>query len=323
MTLAMVAKITFAKAHGRAEIVVRKPNAVKIDSSWKMLTDTASIILPRNVSYFDKHQIRDVFKNGDPVLIELGYNGNYVKEFSGYITRVSAGIPIVIECEDEMYKLKRIPVNISLRKTTLPKLLKQIVPGYEINALEIEMGAQRFSNVTVSAVLEYLKQDYALYSYMKNGVLLVGKIYQDDSNDDNIELHLEKNVVDNALNYKNEEDVIIKIKAISTLFTGDKIEVTVGDDDGEIRQLSYYGIKLKEELKKLAEADLKKYKVDGYDGSVETFGIPFIKHGDKINLKSDLYPDRSGLYYVEKVQTIFDDSPQYHRTVTLGEKVTA
>lgn len=320
-TFAMVARITFGAAHGRDVIVVRKPNAVKVKGSWKMLTDTASIILPRNVTYFDKHKPKEVFQNGDPVLIELGYNGIYQKEFEGYVTRVSAGIPIVIECQDEMWKLKRLPVNISLPKTSLKDLLQAIAPTYDIDALEIEIGAQRFSKTTVAQVLEYLKQDYSLYSYMKEKQLVVGKIYQDDTGDP-VELHLEKNIVDNALNYKRKEDVLIKINAVSTLSNGTKIQVTVGDDDGEERQLSYFGIILKADLTILAQADLKKYKVDGYDGSVETFGIPFIKHGDKVDLQSDLYPDRAGIYYVESVETTFDDSPQYHRDVTLGELVT-
>lgn len=318
----MVARLTFPKSHGRDTILILKPNAVKIESSWKMLSDTASIRLARNVSYFDKLNVNEVFRAGDPVTIELGYNGFYVKEFEGYITRVSAGIPIIIECEDEMYKVKQIPVNISLKKTTLQNLLETIVPGYSMDALEIEIGAQRFAKTTVGKVLEYLKQDYSLYSYMKDQQLVVGKIYQDDTNNP-ITLHLEKDVAENALNYLKKEDVNIKITAVSTLVDGKKVKITIGDKDGEERQLSYYGIELEAELTKLAEADLKKYKVDGYDGSIETFGDPFIKHGDKINLKSDLYPDREGLYYVEAVTTTFDDSPMYHRDVTLGEKVSA
>ncbi len=322
-TLTMNARIKFAASNGRDELVIRKPNSVRIESGWKLLTDTASIVLPRNVNYFDKYNVREVFRSGDPVTIELGYNGQYVLEFSGYIKRISAGIPIVIECEDEMYHLKRMPVNISLAKTTLENLLKKIVPGYDINALEVDLGAQRHASTTVSQVLDFLKQEYSLYSYMKGKQLVCGKVYQDDSDIEPVKLHLEKNIVSNALNYKRAEDVMIKIEAISTLSSGKKISVTVGDDVGELRQLSYYNIDVEAELIKLAETDLKKYKVDGYDGGVTTFGIPYIQHGYKVALQSDLYPDRAGVYYVEEVVTVFDDSPRYHREVKLGEKVTA
>jgi hypothetical protein len=330
MALAMTARITFLETDNRKHVVISKPNAVNIESGWKMLTDRATIVLPRNIPYFskhkpyfNKHKVNEVFKKGDPVVIELGYNGfNYV-EFIGYISRVSADIPIKIECEDEMYQLKKIPVNISLQKTSLKQLLETIAPGYDIDALEVEIGAQRFPKTTVAKVLDYLQKDYSLFSYMKGKQLVCGKIYADDSDQEPIRLHLEKNVVSNELNYKNKEDVIIRINAVSTLPNGTKIEVFVGDEDGEERQLSYYGIEIEAELEKLAKEDLKKYKVDGFDGSIKMFGYPKVDHGQKVELTSNLYPDRNGIYYVERTQIDFDDSPQFRRTIQLGDKVTA
>lgn len=323
MVLAMVSKITFPATEYREELILKKINAVRIESGWKMLTDTATITFARNVPYFNRHKVKETFRKGDPVKIELGYNGNYVTEFEGYISHVSADIPIVIKCEDEMYQLKKLPVNISLPATSLKKLLQTILPGYEIDALEVEIGPQRFPKTTVAKVLEKLKDDYSLYSYMKGKQLVCGKIYADDSALAPIKLHLEKNVVNNDLNYKNKEDVLIRINAVSTLKNGDKIEVKVGDESGEERQLSYYGIEIKAELTKLANEDLKKYKVDGFTGSVTCYGIPHIKHGNKVAVKSDLYPDRDGTYYVEETVIDFNDSPEYRRKIQLGDKVTA
>ncbi len=318
----MCAKITFFKTETRPEIIINKPTAVKIESSWKMLTDKASIVLPRNVKFFDKHKVKEVFKKGDAVKIELGYNGNLVTEFEGYITKVSANIPIVIECEDEMYQLKKIPVNISLKSTSLKSLFNKILPGYTVDALEVEIGSQRFVKSTVAKVLKKLQEKENLYSYFKeNKTLVVGKVYADDSDVKPIKIHLEKNVVNNDLNYKSKEDVLIKIKAISTLKNGNKIEVEVGDQEGESRQLTYYNIKLKADLIKLAEADYKKYKVDGFDGTIKLFGIPIIRHGYKVELKSDLYKDRNGTYYVERTTVVFDETPAFRRTIELGDKV--
>jgi hypothetical protein len=321
MVLAMVSIITFPETDTRKEIVIKKINSVHIESGWKRLTDTAIITLPRNVNYFDKHKVRETFKKGDAVKIELGYNGNLVTEFEGYITHVSADIPIVIKCEDEMYLLKKQAVNVSLPNASLEELLVTILPGYDIDALEVEIGAQRFPKTTVAKVLENLKDDYSLYSYMKGSQLVCGKVYADDSGLEPIKLHIEKNVVNNDLNYKNKEDVIIRINAVSTLKNGDKIEVTVGDETGEERQLTYYGIEIKAELTKLANEDLKKYKVEGFTGSITCFGTPVINHGNKVDLISDLYPDRNGLYYVEETIIDFSESG-FRRKVQLGEKVT-
>ncbi len=316
----MVSKITFGATATRKEIVIKKANSIHIEKSWKYLTDTAAIVLPKNTSFFNKHKIREVFKTGDPVKIELGYNGVFVKEFEGYVTKVSADIPIVIKCEDEMYILKKIPVNLSIEKATLEELLNKMLPGYAIDPLEVEIGSHRFPKTTVAKVLEYLKDEYSLYSYIKNKVLVCGKIYADDSDQDIVLLDLEKNVVNNDLNYKNKEDVLIKITAVSTLKTGDKIQVSVGDENGEERQLSYYGIEVEAELKKLANEDLKKYNVDGFTGSITTYGIPFVAHGMKVKLQSNLYPDRSGVYHVDEVIVDFTDSAEYRRQIQLGDK---
>lgn len=321
MTLAMVARITFAATENRGEVVLRKPTGVTVEKSWQQLTDMATITMPRNVRDFEKTKVGELFQKDDPVKIELGYDGNYVTEFEGYISRVSADIPIKIECEDEMRMISKIPVNASLPKTTLENLFKTLLPDYEVDALEVSIGSVRFSKTNMGEVLKFLKEDYSLYSYMKNGVLVCGKIYADDSDVEPVTLHLEKNVVSNSLNYKRAEDIRIKINAVSTLSNGTKLEATVGDEDGDERQLSYYGIEVLAELEKLAEEDLRKYKVDGFEGSVATFGIPFIEHGYKVNLKSFQYPDREGIYYVERVKVAFDATPQYRRTIELGEKV--
>ena len=321
MTLAMVARITFAATDARGELVLKKPTAITIDKSWQQLTDLATITMPRNVRDFEKTKVAELFKKDDPVKIELGYNGNYVTEFEGYIAKVSADVPVKIECEDEMRIISKIPVNASMPKTTLAELFKKLLPNYDVDALEVEIGTVRFSKTNMGAVLNFLKDDYSLYSYMKGKTLVCGKVYADDSDVAPVNLHLEKNVVNNSLNYRAAEDVRIKITAVSTLSNGTKLEATVGDEDGDERQLTYYGIEVLADLQRLANEDLKKYKVNGFDGSVATFGIPFIDHGYKVNLSSFQYPERNGTYYVERVKIDFDASPQYRRTIELGDKV--
>lgn len=317
---ALCANIEFGASRNREAITLRKPSTVTGEKSWKLLTDTAIITIPRNVRDFDKQKVKDVFRPGDPVVINLGYDGTYYKEFSGFVSRVSADIPIRIYCEDLMWKLKQIPVHISKPSATLQELLFEIVPDYEVDALEVELGTVRYANTTVAKVLEDLKSKYGLYSYMRGETLVCGKIYADDTAVEPVNLHLEKNVYSNNLEYRNADDLMIKIKAVSTLPNGKKLSVEFGDESGEIRQLSYYNITSESELKKLAEADYKKYKVDGYRGNCTTFGIPAVEHGYKVNLSSDIYGERAGLYYVESVKFSFGAGYKYARTLTLGDR---
>lgn len=320
MTLAMVAHIIFPANERRQEINIRKPNAVKIESGWEMLTDTATIVMARNVRYFDKRKIKDVFKKGDEVIIKLGYNGDLKTEFKGYVTQVSADIPIKIKCEDAMYLLKKHPVNIAFKNTNINTLVSKILPdGFKFDAADINIGTKRFKKTTVAKVLEYLQEEYNIYSYMKDfETLVVGKVYSDDTEEHKFDF--QKNVIENKLKYKDKEDIIIKIEAVSTLPSGSKIEVSVGDDDGEVRRLSYYNIKVKSELKKIATLDYEKFKIDGFEGDISTWGIPSVSHGEKANVVSQRYPDRNGTYYIKHVTKVFDDSPKYQQTLKLDKK---
>lgn len=316
----MVAHIIFPANERRKEINIRKPNAVRIESGWEMLTDTATIVMARNVRYFDKSKVKDVFKRGDEVIIQLGYNGNLKTEFKGYVTRVSADIPIKIECEDAMYLLKKVPVNTSLKQTNVADLIKKIVPSnFKIDVLDVSIGTKRFKKTTVAKVLEYLQEEYNIYSYIKNfNTLVVGKVYSDDDIEVNYEFN--KNVIDNKLKYRSKDEIQIKIEAVSTLKNGEKIEVTVGDEDGEVRRLSYYDIKVEAEIKRLAIIDYDKFKIDGFKGDITTWGVPSVTHGTKANLKSPRYPDRNGTYYIKHVTKIFDDSPKYHQILKLDKR---
>lgn len=221
MTLAISAEIFFEPQKGQA-FSVFKVSEVEIESSWKMLTDTANIVLPRNVRDFDKNKISEVFKVGDKCTIKAGYNGELLTEFTGYIRKVSADYPITIELEDEMFKLKKIPVHYSSKIGSLKNFLNAIVKGIEIDCeADIQIGAMRFANTTLGAVLDTLQKDYSLYAFIRNGKLTIAKPYSDVKNDREIyRFDLERNCVSNDLKYLSKEERTIKIKATSV--TGGK-----------------------------------------------------------------------------------------------------
>lgn len=311
MTLPMNCRIIFAKNDRRPEIVLTQVTEIIVESSWTLLTSTAEIVIPRKVKFFDKNSVRDTFRRGDYVTIAFGYNGKNNLEFKGYITEVSADIPISIKLQDEMWKLKQIPVNFSSPNISLKELLTQIATGYKIDALEgVQIGSVRFPKTTVAAVLEKLQQDpWKLNTYFKTVndtlVLVCGKYYADDSSEPKVNFHLERNCVSSSLNYVRKDDVLILIKGVSTLTNGTKIEVEFGDKDGQTRQLTHYN-KTKKELEVLVKLDYEKSKQDRFDGSFTAFGIPSVKHGQKASLTSSLYKDRNGTYFIEGVTKSFN-----------------
>jgi len=322
MTLTMAIHIIFAATERRKAIELRRVSEVTVESSWKEFTDRAEIIMPRNVKILNNLinvKYSDIFKNGDPVEIRMGYGtGELPVEFTGYITDVSEGVPVVIRCEDEMYQLKRGNVSIVSGAITLKNLLKQAAKGYEIDCPDMNFGAVRFSNVAPIAVLDQIKKDTGLYSYFDGKILRCGVIYGDQSDVQPVNIHLEKNAVSESLNKKSETDEV-EIKAISILKNGKKISVTVGRKGGTSVQRTYIGITVKAELETRAKADLKKYQAQGFDGSITLFGIPRVQHGMKVHIKSELFKNMEGTFYIEKVVKKFGTGG-YRQEVTLGDK---
>lgn len=327
--MVMLAKVVFHSTTSRGEIVLKRISEVHISATFKELTGRATISLPRNVvvkntndvKHFDRFKVKDVFKVGDPLTIYLGYDGVLIKEFEGYVSSVSADIPILIKCEDEMWRVKRLPVNYSSASATLEKMLKAMAPGYKINALEgVSLGGVRFSKTSLGKVLEKLKQDFNLYTYMDGKTIVCGKYYAANSNTPTVKFNIERNIVSNGLSYRTKDDITVKVKAISILKGGKKIEFEVGEDGGDSLDLTYYNITIKAELKKLATADYNRRKADGFDGSLTAFGMPTVRHGWKAVLTSMVYPERNGTYYIEGFEKEFGPSG-FKQVVKLGDKV--
>lgn len=329
----MNCEIRFFATENREEIVLHKVSEIAFESSFKDPVSKGSITLPRNIRLYNKdgktiaspeEVFKKLFKRGDKVSISWGYNGKLTKEFEGYVTTVSADIPVVLEFEDEMFKIKRLPVNFSSPNITLQELLETIIPGYEIDALEqVTLGSVRLPKTQVGPVLEKLQTDWGLYTYWKDGKVRSGKYYITESDSDIETFHLERNCVSTALNYKRKEDVKLKIKAVSTLPNGSKIEVDgIGDVDGDERQLTFYNVTDVKELEVLAKVEYDRFKVDGFDGSFTAFGIPSVTHGMKCRLVSGLFKEREGIYYIERVQKSFGIDG-IRQQISLGPKAYA
>lgn len=317
MTLAQCAEITFIPKEGKS-FYIYKINNVEIEKSWKMLTDTAEITLPRNTNDFDKLNVKEVFKRETQVIVKLGYDGVLIEEFRGYISQVSADFPIKIKLEDEMRRLKKIPVNFSAKNVGLKELIQKYVKDYPIDIdADIQLGAVRFSKTTLGEVLEKLQKDMSIYSFIRNEKLTIAKPYSD------VEVthlfDLERNCVDNSLNYLSKEDRLIKIIGKSIFGKGKKLEFEFGDNDATDKINWTFTHREKKQLEVAVKKMYNDRKKDGFDGSFTTFGLDSLKHGEKVILTSTLYPDREGVYYIDRVQKSFGKNG-YRQTPELGQR---
>lgn len=340
-----VVYITFTKADG-SSLSFNFCHSFETNESYEHLTDTAKIIVPRKLALKGSDLFSGVnpyFKRGDNVKIEAGYLPKMRTVFEGYIRTVSANIPIEIECEDQMYLLKQYTVNypdkFSLihtgkngRHLKRPKVisanisLKELMDNIIADDIDytllddIKLGQFRVSHATPAQVLEKLKDEYGLFSYFVDGILQIG-FANNAAKTNEAEVHMEKTVINSdELDYQVKDDIKVKVKAISIMPDNSKIEVEVGDPDGEQKTIHKYNLN-EADLKKVAQKWVDEFKYTGFKGELETFGEPCLKHGDRLKITSTKLPERNGVYLIKGVKRKFSVDGGYRQFFSLGIKL--
>lgn len=78
---------------------------VEISRDMEKLTDECKITLPKKIKWDGKAEIP--VQRGDSVKVWLGYDGDQQFAFAGYVRDIGFKTPVVLSCEDEMFKLKQ------------------------------------------------------------------------------------------------------------------------------------------------------------------------------------------------------------------------
>lgn len=323
----MCAEVRFLKTNRREAFSIFRISSCEIELSWKMICGKAEIVLPRNIKDFDKQKVKDVFRKGDPVEIYLGYNGDLKLEFKGYIDIVSANYPITLKLEDEMWKLKQIPVNFASPNISLKDFFEKIVKDYPLDIdIGVSLGAVRFSKVTLGEVMNKLQSEMSLYSFIRNGKLTVAKPYSEVKNKVSV-FDLERNCESNDLNYLSKEERLVKIigqsmqkvaKAIKNKEKDKKLKFEWGDTDANDTINWTFNVRTQKELEDAVKKMYNDRKKEGYDGSFKAIGTPSVQHGERVKITSTLYEERSGVYYIDAVKKTFDKNSGYRQEITLG-----
>ncbi|WP_187477848.1 hypothetical protein [Amniculibacterium sp. G2-70] len=322
-------KITIAEKY-----VFNVAETIHIENSTEKISDIAKVTLPREFKQLqessssisiERKRLLDFIKVGDKIKIEAGYDGKLGTEFEGYITRIGAEIPIELECEDEMYQLKKMKtINKTFSNVSLKKFLQEIAPGYEIKTFETQLGKIAFENVTPFMALQEIKSKYPFKFFFRGKVLYAG-LSHDFENQEQHEFNLNRNVRKGGdLKYATKEDRKVWVKAIS-MQKGSSKEITYEfGDKGESERTLHCPLNLnKEQLKQYAEDFIKKLRYDGYGGGFESWCYPRTIAGDSANLTDPNYPDkhRDGIYFINEVITNINASDGIKRKNNITFKI--
>lgn len=294
--------------------------AVEITRDTEKLTSEAQITLPKKMKWDGSADIP--VRRGDSVRISMGYNDNLQLAFVGYVRDVGFKTPIVITCEDDMFKLKQMPAKKkAYRSVTLETLLKDQGITYRLNIMgEQSLGAYRVTADTVASLLGKLsEQGVRSFFRYENGepVLYCGVLFERDYTPSQVFKTGLNIISDQSLQRQKAENMRLRVKAVSLMPDNKKIKVEVGDADGEHRTLHTYN-KTESELKAWAEQEIKRLKRDGLTGSFTTFGASLVDCLDAIGLIID--GKKAGVYQVKK-NVIKYGTSGYRQEITLGLRV--
>ena len=294
-------------------------NQVEVVRDMECLTDTCSITLPKRVKWDGESETP--IKRGDGVKVWLGYDGQLELAFVGYVRDVGLKTPVVITCEDEMYRLKLTPAKpMAYRSVDLSTLLADQGLGSAKVMGEQMLGAYRVTDATVASLLGRLSENGIRSFYMMEGggsVLYSGVLFERGTQPVQV-FRTGLNIIsDQNLTQQKAEAMRIKVKAVSLLPDNTKVKLELGDQDGELRTLHTYN-KQEAELRAWAEQELKRLKVDGLTGSFTTFGFRLVDKLDNIGIIID--GQKMGVYQVKKNVIKFGVSG-YRQEITLGYRV--
>ncbi len=322
----MTCEITIGK------IIFKQLASCLIESSIKKISDTAKLVLPREfrqtivgnkVSPIAGKNITEFIKVDDPVTIKLGYDGDNQTEFEGYVTKIGADAPLVIECEDEMRILRKNNYVKVFAKVSLKELLEYVAPNVELDLVDnVGLGKFTIENESAYQILERLRKDYGLHSMFVGKVLTVGfPISLTPSITHEINMNRNVRAKFNSLKFVRREDIKLLLKAIS-INDGKRLTSDFGLKGGAIRTLHFTG-KTLDELQNLAESNYKSLSFDGYQGSVPTWGQPRTKAGEAVEITDPIYQnsERDGKYLIEGVTIKFNNVDGFLRDNKLGLKL--
>lgn len=294
--------------------------AVEITRDTEKLTTEAKITLPKKLKWNGSSEIP--VRRGDSVRISLGYDDDLQLAFVGYVRDVGCKTPVVITCEDEMFRLKQMPaVKKAYRSVTLETLLKDQGITCLLNIMgEQSLGAYRVTADTVASLLGKLsEQGVRSFFRYENGepVLYCGVVFERGSAPSQV-FRTGLNIIsDQSLRQQKAENMRLRVKAVSLMPDNKKIKVEVGDADGELRTLHTYN-KTESELKAWAEQEIRRLKRDGLTGSFTTFGASLVDCLDTIGIVID--GNRAGVYQVRKNAIRYGESG-FRQEITLGPRV--
>lgn len=300
-------------------------NSIEVKTSCKNLTDTATVKVPRKMSWMGK-PLTDFVRRNDEISISMGYKEHGLETvFKGYVSRVENSTPIVIECENEMRLFKTITVKAEIIPNfNIKSFIRRYAPGVEVVGPDIDFGTVTIQEQNLSQALDKLMDSFGWFKgFFRDGKFIAVTDLAAIAGNKTFTFDPERNMIKDQLKYTLSEDVKIAVKAVHINRDNTKIEVTVPEEaksnsDYEQRQFFFPEYDTEQSLREAAEKTQKEFVCDKMEGKIIAFGVPFVRKCDIVRLKDRQRKERDGKrFWVDAVDYSFG-TEGYRQTITLG-----
>lgn len=304
---------------------LRTVESIDIECSVDNLVDTAVITLPEAVM----NQVLNVgkeVKRGTEVIIKAGYDGELQTEFVGYVLDVvNSDNSLKINCEDASFLFRKKVKDVELKPTSVPKiaqlLINQIDSSYKL-VCDYTISYEKFviHQATAYDVLKKITEETKanIYFDTEKKELHIHAPYIEKGGE--AIYSMQRNVENSSLEFKKAIDRKVEVTVEKTNLNG-KVESYTGGTTGGDKITLKVGSIATADLKKIADAELIRRSADMYEGSFDTWAIPFVKPTYSVKIKDEDYPDQDGKYYVVGVSTSISENG-FKRTVKPGIKLS-
>ena len=298
--------------------------SVEIKRSVETLADSAVIKLPAT-QYNSALEVEDKLKRGDEVSISLGYDEiGMNEEFTGYIQRIGTDNgAITIECEDELYKMRKSLSDRELKSLTLQSLLNTVLSeigvGYTVDST-YSWTYEKFviKNATAYDVLKKVQEESGADIYLVGNTLHLHapgeKIGEDRYYD------FAKNLQKCDLKYRSAADRKVRVVVKALQPDGKVKQIEVGATGGEKLEVKCVTSD-SASMKQRGESEVLRHSFDGYEGHITSWLFPVCIPGDSAVIHDGDYAYKDGKYFVKSVTTTFG-SGGASRKIELGFKLS-
>jgi hypothetical protein len=336
-----------------------KPYQVQVQRSMMSYRDRATVKLPATARLTQAGQkVTQIetarqFKQGDRVVIRLGYNGSLKNEFEGFVSRVNFSQPVEVECEGYSYQLRK---KTNYEKKTFKKAQLKEILAFLVKDTDIQLATnippfevEKFV-VDGSCGTEYLeilkkKSEDTLLFFFKGRILFAGMMYLQAADptlksiapDVTVKYRLGWNVIkDNDLKLRDPQNENVTVNFIgekkdgtrvTTVINGhkrtkDNISRTtaIAGTTGETKVFKTHDVNDKESLQLMGNAKQETLSYKGYEGKITAFLQPYCEPNCVAEIEDRKFPERSGKYLVVSVEVNYGMSGA-RRSVEIGKKI--